>query len=116
MTSGNYATAQKHHTSHLWCADTAVESDPGLTHSKKKGKKKKKHKWPPPPELPPGTSLKGGMREKKNMGQERTGVKKDTYGISSEEGRGSSVSVITALPCPADLQDKVRGHKWKDQN
>lgn len=38
MTAGNYATAQKHHTSHLWCADTAVESDPGLTHSRKKEK------------------------------------------------------------------------------
>lgn len=113
MTAGNYATVQKHHTSHLWCADTAVESDPGLTHSRKK---ETKHKCPPPLELPPGTSLKGGTGEKKNMGQEWTGVKKDTYGIRSEEGRGSSVSVITALPCPADLQDKVRGHKWKDQN
>lgn len=114
MTAGNYATAQKHHTSHLWGADTAVESDPGLTHSRKK---ETKLKCPPPLELPPAWYVferwNGG---KKNMGQEWTGVKKDTYGIRSEEGRGSSVSVITALPCPADLQDKVRGHKWKDQN
>lgn len=42
MTAGNYATAQKHHTSHLWCADTAVESDRGLNHSRKKHRKKKK--------------------------------------------------------------------------
>lgn len=65
MTAGNYATAQKHHTSHLWCADTAVESDPGLTHSRKK---ETKHKCPPPLELPPGTSLKGGTGGKKKYG------------------------------------------------
>lgn len=74
-----------------------------------------KKKYAAPLDHPRGTFLKGGMRKKKYW----LGVdwcKKDTYGIRSKEERGSSMSVITGLPCPADLQDKVREHKWKDQD
>lgn len=103
MTAGNYATAQKHHTSHLWCADTAVESNAGLTQSTKK---KKKKVW--------RTSWSSAWyvfkrwNWKKKMGQEWTEVRKILMGL--EVKKREEAQCLWSWLCPALLISKT---KWE---